>query len=217
MNAQSRVALGVLSPSQAQAFAAQGAGLQNAYATALAGIKAQGGQVRSDFQSAQADVKTQLISDVSGAEAAAQQAGVLGGSVDAANRTGAVLTAAATRQDNLATRNAALAQLRLQKLQASNDLYTGLAGLAGDRAAAEAELTAQRFQQDAYDAMQTNYHQLYQDILRRLLAKRGGGDGGNGDGGNGGQPGWADQLPPGAYVDPNNGDVYTGYGRNRRV
>lgn len=171
--AQSKVAAGVLSPTAAAGFSQQAVGLQQSYVNALAAIRAQAAATKGEAKSTFADIKAQRIAGTVGAEADAINRGIVGSSSDAGARSAVVAQAGTAKADAIAARNSALAQLKVQGMQAGTDLQLGLGQLATDKAAAQAELAAQRFQEDAFDTQQSNYQQLYQSILQRLLAQRG--------------------------------------------
>lgn len=160
-------AYAVLSPSQSQAYTAQLAALQSNYTNALASIKAQGGTIRAQAQSARADIKTQKIAGISETEGAAIERGILGSSADLGGRAAVIAEAAGQAVDVRTERNAAIAQLRAAQMQAQTDYQMGIAGVQADRAAAQQELANQRFQQDML-AQQTSTYQKY---LKKLLAR----------------------------------------------
>jgi len=177
-NAQSKVAAGVLSPTAAAGFSQQAVGLQQTYINALAAIKAQAAAAKGTAKSTFADIKAQRIAGTVGAEADAIGRGIVGSSSDAGARSAVVAEAGTARADAIAARNQALAQLKVSGMQAGTDLQLGLGQLATDKAAAQAELAAQRYQNDLFDTQQSNYQKLYKSILARLLAQRGNPGGG---------------------------------------
>jgi hypothetical protein len=173
-NANSKAGAGAyaaLSASQAQDFAAQAAGLEDAYTQALMAIKQQRGQVKAAAMTGRADVKATAISDMASTEGQASQAGILGSSVDTAARAGVLQTRTQGLVDVVAQRNDALAQLRLQKFGAQTALNTGTAELQAQQAAAEAELQVQRYQDSLTAQSNANYQDLYKRALANLLAK----------------------------------------------
>jgi hypothetical protein len=209
-NGNSKAGQGVyaaLAAGQAQQNAAQAASLQDAYTQALMQIKQQRGTVRAAAVTGRADVRAQAVTDMGAQEGAALQSGIVGSSVDAGARSGVLAARAQGLVDVTAQRNDALAQLQLQKFGAQTTLNSGMSELAASQAAQLAELQAQRYR-DGLVSGDSEYKKLYQDALARLRAARG----------NGGSrtpaPSGSDVILPG-YPSPD--EVYTGYGRNRKV
>lgn len=209
---QSKVAMGVLGPSAQAGYAQQALALQQSYTAALAGIKASGASTRAEAKSARADIRANRIGGTVAAEADALARGGVGSSADMVARAGVVAEAGTATADVIAARNSQLAQLKIQGMQANADYQLGLGSLATDKAAAEAELAAQRLQNDMFNTQQASYDDLYNSILKRLMGKRGNPPAddprGNGvqvpgwsyDVATHGQPGWRE-----GYTNPNTG------------
>lgn len=173
-NANSKAGAGAyaaLSAAQAQGFAGQAAGLEDAYTQALMAIKQARGQVKASAVTGRADVKATAISDMAATEGQASQAGILGGSTDAAARAGVLQARDTGLLDVTAQKMDALAQLRLQKFGAQTALNTGLSQLEAEKAAASAELQVQRYQAGLQAQSDANYQQLYRSALQNLIAK----------------------------------------------
>lgn len=171
-NAQSKTPVApLLSPGQTAGYAQQLAALQSQYTTQRSGIKAQGGAVNAEVKSAYADIRANQIASMAEAESAAIANGVVGSSADLGARAGVDIAAGASRADAKAARNNAMMQLRLAQMQAQTDYQSGIAGVAIDKATAQAELANQQFMQDQFDALAQNYQAIYQSILQRLLGK----------------------------------------------
>ena len=156
-----------LGPAQSQAFTAQMAALQNSYSNALAAIRAQGGEIRGQYQSGLADIKANRIAGTAETEGAALSRGIVGSSADLGGRAAVVAEASGARVDARMARNSALSALRVSEMQAGTDYQMGIAQVAADKAAAQAELANQRFEQD----MLAQQQDTYQSWLKKILAR----------------------------------------------
>ncbi len=161
----------LLGPSQTFGYAAQMANAQDAYTQALAAIRAQAGGIRGEYKGALSDIRAQRIMGAAETEGAAIERGIIGSSADLSGRAAVVAEAASAKIDARGARNSALGQLRLQQMQAQTTLNSNLLQIQADKRAAQAEKANQQFLEDQMASVQQDYDSMYQDILRRLLAK----------------------------------------------
>ena len=157
--------------SQSQALTQSLAAAQSSYMNALADIRAKGGSIRGQYQSAVADIRTKRIGDMAAAESGAIANGIIGSSSDLTNRAGVIAGAKGSRIDARTARSEAIGALQVQKMQAGTDYQTQLANISQQKAAAEADLQAQRFQNGLMAQQQASYQDLYQAALKKLLAQ----------------------------------------------
>jgi hypothetical protein len=164
-------ATAVLPPGQSAAFTAQMAALQSQYSQQLAAIKLQAGSVRSQRVAAFADIKANRVQGAVAAEGDALSRGIVGSSADLGARAGVVAEAAGARVDTRTASGTALAQLRINQMQANSDYSMGIAGVMADKAAAQAELANSRYQNGLIGEALSSFDDLYQAALKRLLAR----------------------------------------------
>jgi len=159
-------------PSTYGGYAAQVMGLQQRLAAAMALKKTTIGGAQAQYMLAKQQAAASQVSGVTSAESDALQRGILGSSADLGNRAGAVTDAAALRQAALADKNQAVAGAQVGAMGAVGEFYTGLGQAQFDVANAQANIAAQRYQNDAFDVLNQNYAKL-QAQWQRFLQRRG--------------------------------------------
>jgi hypothetical protein len=147
------------------------AALQSQYSQQLAAIKLQAGSVRSQRVAAFADIKANRVQGAVAAEGDALSRGIVGSSADLGARAGVVAEAAGARVDARTASGTALAQLRINQMQANSDYSMGIAGVMADKAAAQAELANSRYQAGLIGEAMSSFQDLYQAALKKLLAR----------------------------------------------
>lgn len=163
-----------VSPGSALGYGAQTAQARYDYLAQLAALRAQRGMVVGNFQQARAGLKEQRLSDVSDAANAAAERGIVGSSVDMAGRASAHTTFAEGLATARSDRAQSLLSLAQQRLGVNSGYFRSLADIAAARRAEQAEMTAQMFQQDQYDAVQQNYGQVFRQLLSQIQDQKSG-------------------------------------------
>jgi hypothetical protein len=160
-----------LSPGSAIGYAGQVAGLEQSLYARLAAIRAQAAAARGQFQADRSNIQAQAVDAMAGTVNAALDRGLIGSSIDLEGRAAVEAQRAAALVQARLQRSQALAGLRVEGIQATNDYYTGLLQVLAQKRAEQAQMAAQDFQQNVYDAMQQNYQQLYRQVLQRLSSR----------------------------------------------
>ena len=214
-------ALPALTPAQNAAYYNQLGGLYSQYQTTLAGLRSQRMGLKANAAVARQGARAQGITNLAAAENSSIERGVTGSSADLQGRAA---VKGQTASDIAAT-NAQLYQglsaLQNQKAQAAVGLYQGVAGLQSQAAAQQEEQLAQQLQNNLIVSGQESSMDMFRKMYQAQIdALQGGGGNGNGNGPGGpGGPGTTPTFPPGYTLPgyPSADEVYTGYGRNRRV
>ncbi len=135
-------------PSSAVAYGGQLAQLQLGLGARLAELRAQRGLVQGQFRQDKADIRAGRISGIAGAVGGAIESGILGGSADLEQRVGVEATAAAQMQQAIQAKVQGILGIKLGRIQATNDYYTGVYQIQAAKAAQQAELANQAFLND---------------------------------------------------------------------
>jgi hypothetical protein len=159
----------LLNPSFYAGYAQQVAGLQQNLAAAMALKRAQIQQARGTATQARFAAREQAVQDTAAAVNAALDRGILGSSIDMSNRAAVLAQLAANKAAIAADRGQAIAQAKLQGMQAIGEYYLGLGNLAAQQAAQQAELAVQQYQADLLNVATQKYSDLYKQVLNKLL------------------------------------------------
>lgn len=137
-----------VSPSSAAAYGAQAAGLQLTLGAKLASLRAQRGILQGQFRMDKAQAKAAEIQGVTAAEGQAIDRGILGSSADLSARAGVKAQRAADVNAAIQQKVQGLLGIKLERINAANEFYTGMFDIQARKAAEQAELANQAFLQD---------------------------------------------------------------------
>lgn len=135
-------------PSSAVAYGGQLASLQLTLGARLAELRAQRGFVQGQFRMDRAGIRANRISGIAGAVGGAIESGILGGSADLEQRVGVESDAAAQMQAAIQAKLQGILGIKMGRIQATNEYYTGVYQVQAAKAAQQAELANQAFLQD---------------------------------------------------------------------
>jgi hypothetical protein len=159
-------------PSTYGGYAAQVMGLQQRLAAAMAAKRTSISGAQAQYMMAKQAAAQQQVAGVTAAESNALQRGILGSSADLGGRAAAVTDAATARQSAFVEKNLAVAQAQTGAVGAVGEFYSGLGQAQFDVANAQANIAAQRYQNDQFDVLNQNYAAL-QAQWQAFLTKRG--------------------------------------------
>lgn len=137
-----------VSPDSAAAYAGQMSALQLQLAQRLAAGRAQRGILQGQFRMDKAGIRADEIAGLSAAEGDAADRGVLGSSADLQQRIGVQSQAAAGVNQAIQSKVQGILGIKLDRIAATNDYYTGVFDIAARKAAEQANAANQAFLQD---------------------------------------------------------------------
>ncbi len=138
----------LVSPSSATAYGGQLATLQSTLAARLAALRAQKGLIQGQFRMERAAVRSEQVAGMASAVNQALERGIVGSSIDAAQRIGVEAQAATGISAAIQARVQGLLGLRASRIEAANEYYTGIYDVQARKAAEQAELATQALMND---------------------------------------------------------------------
>jgi hypothetical protein len=168
-------ALPALSPASTANYYSQLAGLYAGYQNTLAGAKLQRVGIRSGLKTDLAGIKAEGIEMKATAVNTALDRGIVGSTVDASARAGVDADVAGARAGARSEALQALAQNRLGVSQAGVDYFMGAQGLEAQKLAQQQEALAQQLQANLIISGNESNMDALKAIYKALVAQLGGG------------------------------------------